>query len=250
MASEQERLVRWFYRQNWAAGEIRFEDQLLQGCTQALAKTAEQAERYVFANKRRIWNALQKQKELDVERGRRPMFHITDRNGLKAVWAPRRSNKTNVASVLRSDALWSARPKILRKIDMISDRHYEALGCLVSELAGADKILLTPPGNEGGIDFICRISVPARTHIFGGTGAPIRIVGQCKKYKSRVGVEKIRDFAKTIDDVRHRAYHLENVVPHWFRGEKGPVIGWMIGHSGFQSGSVTIANNQGIFLNQ
>ena len=176
------------------------------------------------------------------------MFYVTDSDGMRAVWVRRPNDKLQGAAALRADALWRARPRMLRKIDLLSDRDYEALGCLVSELVGAEKFLLTPPGNEGGIDFLCRMTMPSRTHIFGGTCAPIRIVGQCKKYQSRVGVEKIRDFAKTIDDVRHRAHHLENVVPHWFRGGSGPVIGWMIGHSGFQSGSVTIANNQGIIL--
>jgi len=246
MSSESDKLIGWFYRQSWSKEELRFEEQLLRSCQEALGKSVEQSERYVFANRTRIWNALKKKRELDIQAGRRSIFEVTDGVGMKAVWNGQVKSVNKKDS--RAEALWRARPNILKEIDSLNDRDYEALGCLVSELSGADKVILTPPGNEGGIDFICRLNMPSKNHIFGGITSPIRIIGQCKKYKSRVGVDKIREFAKTMDDVRHNSRHLENIVPHWFYGGKGPIIGWMIGHSGFQSGSITISNNQGILL--
>ncbi|WP_353163320.1 restriction endonuclease [Salinisphaera shabanensis] len=248
MISDKERIIRWFYRQDWPEGELLFPSQLYQASRKVLGKLPQDAERYVHANQTRLWNALKKQQKLDISLGRYCLFRITDNSGMKAIWRRSLGIGTLSTATLRIETRWRARPHLLAAIDVLSDRQYEALGCVTSKLVGADYIHLTPPGNEGGIDFLCRIPAPARTHIFGGAHSPIRVVGQCKKYKSKVGVEKIRDFAKTLDDVRHRAQHLEQIVPHWFRSTPGPVIGWVIGHSGFQSGAVTISNNHGIVL--
>ena len=36
------------------------------------------------------------------------------------------------------------------------------MSCVICDLLGADKISLTAPGNEGGVDFFARISFPQK----------------------------------------------------------------------------------------
>src|SRR5690606_14181401 len=125
------------------------------------------------------------------------------------------------------------RSSFLRSIDTLSDREYEALACVVSSCAGADKVRLTPPGNEGGVDFFALIRNPARCHVFQHTRSPLRVIGQCKKYSGTVGVDKVRQFIQTINSVCNQSALTEAHVPPWFRTAGGPVVGWIIGHSGF-----------------
>ena len=137
---------------------------------------------------------------------------------------------------------------LLKRIDALNSRRYEALGCLASILSGADRHLLTPPGNEGGIDFFSRIRQPANNHVFSGSYAPIRVIGQSKKYTSKVTVSKVREFVTAIDQAKHRYKRAGELVPDWFSSMQGPIIGWMIAHSGFQSGAADLAKDQGIIL--
>lgn len=141
-----------------------------------------------------------------------------------------------------------ARPAVLRAFDALGSREYEALACVAAECAGADRTHLTPPGNEGGIDFFALIKNPGRCHVFSEARSPIRVIGQCKKYASSVQVEKVRQFVQSIHSVCHQSLLVEKHVPAWFRSSTGPVVGWMIGHSGFQSGAETLARNHGIVI--
>lgn len=60
------------------------------------------------------------------------------------------------------------------------------MSCAICDLLGADKISLTAPGNEGGVDFFARISFPQKAHFLFGTKGPIRIVGQCKNMQIEI----------------------------------------------------------------
>jgi hypothetical protein len=130
----------------------------------------------------------------------------------------------------------------------LNDRQYEALGCIVSETSGASRIHLTPAGNEGGIDFIAALPLPGKSHVFRGNNHPVRIVGQCKKYASPVSLDRIRDFAHTLNEVRDHNAEICRVVPAWFWDMRGPIVGWHIAHTGHQSGVTSKAKHQGIIL--
>lgn len=250
MASSKQKIIAWFYKQSFPEGELRFDDLLILAGGQALGKDAISAAQYAAANATRHWNDLCNQSRHDIERGLRPLFRITDMLGRKAVWYPRLSTSPLPHKQKRAIALSITRPHALRCIDLLTDRQYEALGCVISRLAGADRVKLTPPGNEGGIDFFARLRVAGSSHLFSGSYTPIRVVGQCKKYAGRVTVDKVRDFITTLDSVRYQAATLmeKDLIPAWFSSSYGPMIGWIISHSGWQSGAQTLANNHGIVL--
>jgi hypothetical protein len=132
-------------------------------------------------------------------------------------------------------------------IDALTGREYEALACVAMKVVGASEITLTPFGTEGGIDFFALVRSPARCHLFAGSTNPIRIVGQSKKYTRQVGVDKMKEFLATMDEVKHRGEpKTERVVPPWFHATRGPIVGCMIAHRGFQSGATSRARNHGI----
>jgi hypothetical protein len=141
-----------------------------------------------------------------------------------------------------------SRPTILSGIDTLDDRQYEALGGVISRLIGANAVFLTRRGNEGGIDFFASIHVYGSSHLFSGISSPVRVIGQSKKYKNPVQVDKIKEFIQTVQDVKNYRDEVRKHVPPWFRTARGPIVGWIIAHSGFQSGAQSRANTDGIVL--
>lgn len=243
MASEKQKLLSWFYRYPFEDGEHSFDEDLVIAAQKVLGKDKIAATEFAYATVGRYWNYLKKEKELDLEKGIRPLFKITDNSSKKLVWYPRKliGSRRYIREIIRS----KARPLLLEEIDNLTDREYEALGCVAANFSGADYISLTPHGDEGGIDFFARITIPSRNHIFGGA-TPIRVVGQSKKYKNRVSLDKLRDFVTSIQSVKHVSGHVVKHIPRWFRASKGPIIGWIIGHNGFQSGAKTFAHDHGV----
>ena len=118
----------------------------------------------------------------------------------------------------------------------------------ICDLLGADKISLTAPGNEGGVDFFARISFPQKAHFLFGTKGPIRIVGQCKKYANRDNVGHMKEFVTTMNNVYNKSYRAGEILPDWFKLEKGDIIGWHIANSGHQTGALDVAKNYGILV--
>ena len=249
MASNKQTLLAWFYRQPFPEGELRFDDLLADAALAVLGKDAISAAQYVVANAQRHWNELCTQSRLDIERGLRPLFRITDAGGRKAIWYPRLAMSKLGTRQKKAIALSAARPLILGQIDLMTDREFEAFCCVVMEESGADRVKLTPPGNEGGIDLFAHLLVPATSHLFGGACTPVRVVGQCKQYSGPVSVDRIRDFIATLESVRYQSGLLPaGLVPPWFKASAGPMIGWVAANSGWQSGARTLANSHGIVL--
>jgi hypothetical protein len=135
---------------------------------------------------------------------------------------------------------------MLAEIDAMTDREYEALGCVVSELLGASHIHLTPKTGEGGIDFFSMLTTPNFCHLFSGTTGPLRIIGQCKKHTSAVQDSHVRDFVTTLGDVHRQNPNVERHVPTWFRRARGPIAGLIISHAGFQATAGKRARDHGI----
>jgi len=248
MLSTKQRIIRWFYRQAFPEGELHFDDLLRQGAEDALGKDPIAAAAFSTANSPAYWNYLSEESRIDTEKGLRPLFTITDPSGRKGVWVPRISGLYYGTVGFRNQKACKNRPLIVREIDLIDDRQYEALGCFICSLMGSDRIHLTPPGNENGVDFVSTIISPSKTHLFGREHSPLRIIGQSKKYNTPVSIDKIREFISTLNDVKCKNPRMTPNIPPWFYSTTGPIIGWIVGHTGFQSGAVTYANEHGIIL--
>lgn len=229
-------------------GELRFDEILLEGVMKALGRDPLSAERYVEANAQRLWNKTCALATDIVADGMCPLLDVTDPGARRAIWRP--SVIGHSGRACRILARSRARSNILREIDSLTDREYEALGCLVASYSGADRVHLTPPGGEGGVDFLAQLVLPVQAHPFLGLAAPMRIVGQAKMYADPVSVDRIREFVATIQAVCHQSPQVEVHVPPWFRTAKGPVVGWIIGHSGFQQGARQLAKNFGVICSE
>lgn len=73
-------------------------------------------------------------------------------------------------------------------------------------------------------DFFARISFPQKAHFLFGTKGPIRIVGQCKKYANRDNVGHMKEFVTTMNNVYNKSYRAGEILPDWFKLEKGDII--------------------------
>lgn len=245
MSSEGRRFQSWILRRD-ASASFSLEAMIEQFAREVLGKPSDLAAAYVVGNKAARWaDVIRLQQDL-VARNALPLLCKLDNQLCTASYL----SENPVSSGLKRERAirCGSRSSILRCIDTLDSRAYEALACVASVCAGAVKTHLTPPGNEGGIDFFALIRSPGRCHVFSENRSPIRVVGQCKKYTSAVGVDKIRQFAHSINSVYQQSQLIEKHVPSWFRDASGPVVGWVIGHSGFQSGANTVARNHGIIL--
>jgi len=202
------------------------------------------AESFITGDIETIWNYVLKKHDQLLQRNSKPFIKIKDPYSRKISSYPEVDDYQNNYST----QLIKARPNILRKIDLMNSREYEALTCVACKLLGADKILLTKSGNEGGIDFIATISFSVKSHYFFGINGPIRIIGQSKKYNSKAQDNSIKEFITTLNDVYSLTPKMNTIVPNWFRSAKGIIIGWFITHSGFQSGAISRSNNHGFIL--
>lgn len=246
MTSDRVKILDWFQRSSIPKGIFKFEDYYTQATVEVLGKNTFDAKQYVQANINRIWNYILEENRKNNKKGIIPIFSVVDFHAKTAIYPPYLPcTEKKARFVLRC---LNTRPIILKKIDSLDPRQYEALGCLSSTISGADKYLLTPPGNEGGVDFFSRVRQPATNHIFSGSYAPLRIIGQSKKYSQKVTIGKVKEFKTAIDHVKLKYGKAKNLVPDWFSSMQGPVVGWMIAQSGFQSGALDYAKDEGIIL--
>ncbi len=205
------------------------------------------AERFSSQNLDKYWNWLSRELDIQKQRGLVPWLSQAENSfavfdGFQQI-SPGCDEHQQILNVRLA-----SRSSILQSIDMLSDRQYEALACVTCGAIGADVHYLTPAGNEGGIDFVALLKLNASNHLFSGPGTEMRIVGQCKKYRSSVSVDRLEQFLHVMQNVRHRASRVREQLPAWFEDAKGPIVGWVISHTGFQSGASDEAKKHGIIV--
>lgn len=241
MRSNKQVFFNWLYRTDFSKGVLSFDDVLELAAIRCLGLDMISAQAFVAGSKTMFWNWTVQRCELDRKKGLTPVFDIVDFGSRKVVWGPYGRVFGN-----RDSLKCIARPRILKEIDALNDRQYEALACVIGRMLGANKWHLTPKGNEGGVDFFLMIPRPKYDHIFGGGQAPLRIIGQSKQHLSPVNVGLVERFITTIANVRCVADRIKDVVPNWFYNVEGPVIGWIVAHSGLQIGAQDTCRYQGI----
>jgi hypothetical protein len=199
-------------------------------------------EEFIFRYRRSIWNSLFELQDKMIHVGIDPYFHSVDQTRYLLRW--------NLCDGLSSKKKWQARnrAKILRLLYSLNDRQYEYACGLACKLSGGMRVAVTPKGGEFGIDFVALL--PA----YGGAKAicagvnGLRIVGQAKMYNSPVPREKVQALTSVITSVKERRPEIVSILPGWFFTSKSPIIGWIVGHSGFQSGSIQYGGDHGIVL--
>lgn len=230
------------YRSCYDDKEYFFEEILKKAILRTLTDDTVKAETMAANKVNRLWNSYKKQYEEDVSNGIVPLFSIVNNYEKKVRWIGK-----NLDTDLRRE-YYKIRPELYKFFDKLNDREYEVMSCVICDLLGADKISLTAPGNEGGVDFFARISFPQKAHFLFGTKGPIRIVGQCKKYANRDNVGHMKEFVTTMNNVYNKSYRAGKILPDWFKLEKGDIIGWHIANSRHQTGALDVAKNYGILV--
>jgi hypothetical protein len=245
---EKPEILRWLYRREFTS-VVALRHVLEQGAQIVLGKPSDLAEAYAENNLSAFWNLLLQRQGEDVQKGLRRSFDVIDASAMTLAWCGVGSPQALPRAEEHMLERLRHRPAMLRMIDALSDRQYEALGCVISQLAGSANVHLTPPGNEGGIDFFTIVPPFARCHLFAGGTHPLRVVGQCKKWKDPVPVGTMKEFLQTLQNVKHRGEpKIEAIVPQWFHAVRGPIVGLVFGHGGFQSGADTVARNHGVII--
>jgi hypothetical protein len=246
--TDKQRFFDWIYRTKHTGSVINFYDFLILGAKLALGKSQIDAEAFAQSNEKIYWNWFLRDLEEISKKGLEPLFTINDKIARRISWFPNNINLIQRNKDKHKAIKLTSRPFILSAIDSLNDREYEALSCVICKLLNADKVKLTPKGNEGGIDFFASIIMPPRSHVFFGYKVPMRIIGQCKKYSKSVQVESVDRFINTINEVKFKTPSLHEIVPNWFWNSKGPIVGWLISHKGFQSGAENKAKDHGIIV--
>lgn len=247
MTSQKQLVLQWIDRQSFPA-VVEFREAMLSASIHALGLSPIEAESFAEASLHTFWNYLLEKINHDYMRGISLTFEILESSSYLLKWTPHILTRSPDKKERLRGLKLMARPSLLRLIDGLNEREYEALGCVVSILAGGTHIKLTPRGGEGGVDFFALIEQPGRCHLFSGRSGPLRIIGQTKKYGNPVSPGEMRDFITTITNVQKRHPDVEKHVPTWFRIVRGSVAGWFIAHQGLTGGAERLAHDHGIVI--
>lgn len=246
--SDKHKIFSALFRSVFSPGKIDFRTLLTDLATQALGKSRIDAEAFADANQKKYWNWLLATLDEHARRGLIPYFFVPSSSSYSIECAGHQMESSSDDGSQLLGRFVRARPYILSQIDELTDREYEALACVACAAIGARDFYLTPPGNEGGIDFFATISAGSKSHIFSSQGREIRVVGQCKKYTSPLAVDRVEQFLQTMQNIRHRADRVRAHIPSWFNDSTGPIVGWIICHDGFQSGTASEAKQHGLVV--
>lgn len=240
--------IHWFCRQDMVPGVINHDDVLRNAHLEIENAGSISADQFVLANKVRYWNDLRKHSDSLEDRGIPCLINVIDDSSRRFEYGAYGLRRSSIRSHKILGVRLERRPSILRMIQDLGDRDYEAVGCVLSEFLGARHTHLTPQGREAGIDFVALLKLNGSSHIFGGGQGELRVVGQSKKWKSRVKQATIHEFATVLDMVHNLNRLVLPHLPNWFRESRAPIIGCLVSHVGFQSGAIRSAADRGIVL--
>lgn len=240
--NDNKKIFEQMYRMRLGDYDYSFEHILKLCILEVLTDDLSKAELLAGNKVRQLWNYYCKEHNEDVKNGIVPLFTIENEYDKIVHWI----GDTSEYGTRREQYL--VRPDLYKFFDKLDDRQYEIMACVICELLGADRIYLTPKGNEGGIDFLARIPFSNKAHFLFGIKGPIRIVGQCKKYTSKDNVGHMKEFVQTLGSVYNKSFRAGEILPDWFKIERGTIIGWHISNLGHQSGALDIAKNYGILV--
>ena len=237
-------IISHIYRRQYKTGALLFSEILRDALRSTITVDDVELDRLTDVKSKGIWKILHKEISQDLDKQIVPLFDIIDEESQKIRWIGTISSGIDN----HKKNQYIIRPELYRLIDDLTDRQYESLACVLCQMLGANNVMLTSSGNEGGIDFLASIKFSASAHFLFGTKGPLRIVGQCKKYSSRDNVGHMKEFVQTLQNVYNNSYRAGEILPPWFKANSGPIIGWHIAHSGHQSGASDLAKNYGILI--
>lgn len=247
--TEQQIILQNLYRSNHYKRVFKLYDEILYVLQNTLGQSKDDAEKAAARHEKKIWDALILKFDEEKSKGLYPTFEVADPIRRELLWFPAISSRDQYRERQLKLRL-AYRGVIANYLDGMSSREYEALGCVVSQISGAQHCHLTPPGNEYGIDFVAILPAYGNGHLFPHTSKQIRIIGQSKKWNSPVKRSDVDLLCTTLNLVRTKGQRVleKLILPSWFISAQGPIIGCMVSHSGAQSGAIDIANDHGVIM--
>ncbi len=240
--TDNQKIFYQMYRTRFEERDYSFEEILRMCILNTVTKDLSEAELLAERKQNYLWNRYCQQHYQDESDGITPLFTIVNENEKIVHWIG------DIKEYGTRREHYFVRPDLYSFFDTIDDRQYEIMACIICDLIGADRVRLTPKGNEGGIDFFARIPFNRKSHFLFGIKGPIRVVGQCKQYEKKDSIGHMKEFVQTMNNVYNKSYRAGEILPDWFQAEKGSIIGWHIAHSGHQSGALDVAKNYGILV--
>ena len=239
-------IVRWYFENEFERDWLDFDDHLENAIQECQNKSQLDAERYARNNSDRIWDDIRRQIAQDNHRGLYPTFSEIAAGVKRLFWYPNHFppgiSKYDKQRRLRI----RSRIHLLNEIRELDSYQFEALSVLSCKLSGASHCHLTPRIGDRNVDFFAMIPSVGKSHVFNGGAGPIRIVGQSKKHNKSVSPGDIREFLFTLASVHQRSPEIRSVIPPWFLGQQGPIIGWFITKTGLKGDALDYSNNFGI----
>lgn len=246
--SEKSIVLNALLRQDLSPGNQSFQNILTRIAISHLKKNSIEAEKFAERNLKKYWNWMLALTDEHKARGLMPYFLVPSSSSYSIACAGHELITAHEDKSQLFGRNLKNRAILLGQLDKLNDREYEALAGVVCKAIGVREFVLTPPGNEGGIDFLAHIVTQSSTPIFPSPGTSLRVVGQCKKYATALAVDTFENFIQTLHNVRYRSNRVRRHIPSWFSESNSPIIGWMIGHSGFQTGSADEGKQHGIYM--
>lgn len=122
------------------------------------------------------------------------------------------------------------RAEVLAALQKLTGRQFEYLCAALLVEYGVDErlVLVTPGGDEGGVDFVALLDPPARGPLNRVHRTPFRIVGQAKRYKGEVDHDKVQAFCSRVDSCRKGYGKALEKLPEWFTTRKEPILGLLM----------------------
>lgn len=220
--------------------QFAFEPFLRESVERTLGKAGQEVDAFVEANGARIWTHFKKKNYYLRKQGRIPLFRIIDEKARIICWSSNADQDVGAPGI-------SARPWILSSIDSLTDTEYEYVASCAFQLEGAYTKVSDRSGDNN-VDFYATFRAPFQPQILQNVAGDVKIIGQSKKYGAPVSVGKVREFAYTLNEIRHLSSNIRDQIPVWFRSAKGPIVGIILSHTGFQSGAVSKAKQEGVIL--
>ena len=246
--SDKQEVLRGFPRLDATNANIDFRAALCALVERKLGKSTIDAQAFAHTNVKKYWNWFNAELDEQRRRGILPYFTVVGGGTYAFAHNANSFQSSSDAEEQLIGQLARSRPNILRQLDSFTDRQYEAMACVACKVIGARFQVLTPPGNEGGIDFIATLPNKSSCHVFSAVGSELRVIGQCKKYQTSVAVDRVDQFIQTMHNVRYRSERIRKHLPAWFEEARGPIIGWIVAHTGYQTGAADEAKRHGIVL--
>ncbi|MCP4345202.1 MAG: hypothetical protein GY795_06710 [Desulfobacterales bacterium] len=189
--NERPKIIENIFRKSYPSRILKLDEEISSVACGIMGYSEIEAENYAERNQKRIWNDIVKRLDEETKKGLHATFEIVDASRYELSWYPF-VRKDDGRHLKQKKLRLKYRGSILNYIDNnINNREYEAIGCIISQIAGASHYYLTPSGNEFGIDFVATLPGYGKTHLFPNSYKQIRLVGQSKKWNRRVNRDKV-----------------------------------------------------------